>query len=123
MLVEGGSSTGPRETAAAPTGPRAFLLDLHGRLRDLTDPAEILHASCRMLGEHLGAGRVHYVEFHDDARRFKIEHAWRTADMPALIGQGDTAAFGREFFAALEATHAMMHIPAMTWNACRPAAV
>jgi len=108
MFVEGGSPTVRPKTADAPPGPRAFLLDLHGRLRDLTDPAEILHASCRMLGEHLGAGRVHYVEFHDDACRFKIEHAWRTADMPALVGQGDTAAFGREFFAALEAGQAVV---------------
>lgn len=52
---------------AASEARQAFLVRLGDTLRALTDPVAIQSAAVRLLGEHLGASRVHYREIVGDA--------------------------------------------------------
>ena len=62
-------TTERRESAAAllAGAERAvFRATLADTLRPLTDPADVQGAAARVLGDHLGASRVHYAEFEAD---------------------------------------------------------
>ena len=52
----------------------AFLLRLNDALRPLSDPAEVLEAAARMLGEHLDVARVGYADLQGDAPLIRREH-------------------------------------------------
>ena len=43
-----------------------FMLRLDACLRDISDPSEIPHAVCHLLGEQLSANYVYFAEFEDD---------------------------------------------------------
>ncbi|MEW4568287.1 PAS domain-containing protein [Tautonia sp. JC769] len=51
---------------------QAFLLRLSDALRPVTDPAEAKQTACRVLGEHLGADRVHYSEVTPDGETLVV---------------------------------------------------
>ncbi|HEX9952707.1 MAG TPA: PAS domain S-box protein, partial [Rubricoccaceae bacterium] len=53
--------------AHAEAGRSALRAALADALRPLSDPGEVKSAATRLLGEHLGASRVHYGEVEDDA--------------------------------------------------------
>ncbi|OYW70276.1 MAG: hypothetical protein B7Z37_31260 [Verrucomicrobia bacterium 12-59-8] len=50
----------------------AFLLKLSDVLRDEGDPAKVQLLAARVLGQHLGAGRVGYAETHEDGKSVAI---------------------------------------------------
>ena len=52
--------------------PQAFLLELSDALRPLDDPAKIRLMAARLLGRHLGASRVAYVDDVGDGERHEV---------------------------------------------------
>ena len=63
----------------------AFLLQLNDALRPLRDPAAVQETAARLLGEHLGAGRVGYAEI--DGQRYAIRSEY-THGVPRLPDAG-----------------------------------
>ncbi|HYF60269.1 MAG TPA: ATP-binding protein [Burkholderiaceae bacterium] len=49
-----------------------FLLGLHDQMRLCTDPAELAHRACRLLGERLGGVRVGFAELDDGGRTLVV---------------------------------------------------
>jgi PAS domain S-box-containing protein len=78
---------------------KTFLLKLSDALRPLRDPAEIELAASRVLGEHLGANRVHYTDIVDEEEGV-IERDWVNG-LLSLAGRHPLAAYGPEVVAAL----------------------
>ena len=78
-----------RETEAR----QAFLLKLSDALRFLADAAEIRAAGCRLLGEHLGASRVYYVEYEPKEDCGVVADDYLVAGLPSLAGRYPFAAF------------------------------
>ncbi|MCR5880933.1 PAS domain-containing sensor histidine kinase [Phenylobacterium sp. J367] len=85
-----------RETTEAVLAKQraAFLLELEGVLRPLTEPREVIAAAQRALGEHLGANRVGYGDVAEDERFFTTEHNWTDGTVEHHSGLHDLAAFG-----------------------------
>lgn len=71
---------------------QAFLLRLGDALRLLSDPIAIQEAAARLLGQHLGADRVHYAEVVDDVLQVRGDHGARGA---AIAGSFPIGVFGR----------------------------
>ena len=69
----------------------AFLLQLNDALRPLRDPTAVQETAARLLGEHLGAGRVGYAEI--DGRRYVIRGEY-THGPPPHPGRGLGVTFG-----------------------------
>src|SRR5688572_4467039 len=76
----------------------AFLLRLNDALRPLRDPAAVQETAARLLGEHLGAGRVGYVEIDGQEYVIRCEY---THGVPSIAGRGS----GVTFSAALHDAH------------------
>ena len=76
----------------------AFLLRLNDTLRPLRDPAAVQETAARLLGEHLGAGRVGYVEIDGQEYVIRCEY---THGVPSIAGRGS----GVTFSAALHDAH------------------
>ena len=72
---------------------QAFLLKLSDTLRPLADPAEIQDAATRVLGEHLGANRVAYVQVTDD--EYIIEQDY-VDGVPSMAGRFRVNSFGTD---------------------------
>ncbi len=83
----------------------AYRVSLTDALRPLSDPFDIQGAAARVLGEHLGASRVHYAEMEDDDEHCVVvqDYArgvpegtgrYRVADFAALF---DIVRAGRTF--------------------------
>jgi PAS domain S-box-containing protein len=92
-----------RETTASVLAERraAFLLELEGRLRPLTEPRAVIAAAQQALGEHLGANRVGYGDVAEDERFFTTEHNWTDGTVEHHSGLHDLAAFGPPVLAAM----------------------
>jgi PAS domain S-box-containing protein len=71
----------------------AFLLDFGDKARRLTDPAEVLRTSIRMLGEHFAAARVGWAEVEADGLTIDVAHDW-TDGVDSVAGRHPLAAFG-----------------------------
>jgi PAS domain S-box-containing protein len=81
------------ETAARAERRQAFLLDLSDRLRDLTDPEEIMADVESALGALLNADRVGYGEVDQAAGIVSMSRDW-TAGVASAQGQFSLNAFG-----------------------------
>ncbi|RZJ96824.1 MAG: PAS domain S-box protein, partial [Brevundimonas sp.] len=88
------------ETAARAERRQAFLLDLSDRLRDLTDPEEIMADVESALGALLDADRVGYGEVDQAAGVVSMSRDW-TAGVASAQGQFSLNAFGEGLIADL----------------------
>src|SRR5687768_6548563 len=70
-----------------------FLVTLNERLRPLRDPVEIQSVVLQLIGEHLQASRVHYVQIYGD--EFVIRRSSETAEAPPFPDRGPVAFFGQ----------------------------
>ena len=74
----------------------AFLLRLSDAVRPLQDPVAIQGTATRLLGEHLGAGRVLCAEFRvEDGREYvAVERDYHAPDVPSAAGRYPSELFG-----------------------------
>jgi PAS domain S-box-containing protein len=87
------------EAAARESEQRqAFLLKLSDALRPLRDAAEIQGMACRVLGEHLHANRVCYVEVTPTESIVEQDY---TSGVGSLVGRWKNADFGKAMLEAL----------------------
>ena len=77
----------------------AFLLRLDDALRPLNDPGDVQEIAARLLGQRLGASRVGYADFADDAY---IVHRGYARGVPPLGGERLTFSIGDHLRAALQ---------------------
>ncbi len=82
---------------------QAFLLALGDRLRDLTDPREVMQAAAGLLGRHLSADRAGYAEVEDAGEFFTVERDWCAPGMPSLAGRHRLDDFGPALIAEFRA--------------------
>lgn len=83
---------------------QSFLLELGDRLRAIQGAEEIKRTAARLLGEHLGAGRVGYGEIDADERRVTVESDWSSGTMASLAGETrELDVFGSAIIAQLRA--------------------
>jgi PAS domain S-box-containing protein len=81
----------------------AFLASISDRLRDVSDAGGIVETAARMLGAHLGVGRVGFGEIDDSGATVIVEHEWTDGAMPSLAGPFALAGFGSAALARLHA--------------------
>ncbi len=79
----------------------AFHLELEGRLRQLSDPFEVVAAAEEALGRHLGASRVGYGVMDDTARFLMTERNWTDGTVAHQAGTHDLMTFGPEVLETL----------------------
>jgi signal transduction histidine kinase len=84
-----------------------FLFELSDRLRDLSDPVEIMYAAAEALGTHLRAGRVGYSEIDDSGEFFIVRRDWTDGHMPSVEGTHRLNDFGPTIAAELRAGRAV----------------
>jgi PAS domain S-box-containing protein len=65
----------------------AFMVRLADALGGLADPVEIQDAATRILGQHLGADRVHYAEVNGDEVLVRRDHT--SKGTPSIVGVHD----------------------------------
>jgi len=82
---------------------QAFRLRLEQRLRDQTDPTEILLLAAELLGQELGVGRVGYGSIDARDETLIIERDWTDNRIPTAVGRHPLAEFGAESLATLKA--------------------
>ena len=80
---------------------RAFLLALGDLTRSLSDPAEIVEATTRVLGEHLGANRVTYAEIDEALGSATTRGGWSDGTVEHLPEVVRLADFGERLIARL----------------------
>jgi diguanylate cyclase (GGDEF)-like protein/PAS domain S-box-containing protein len=64
-----------------------FQLELTDRLRELSDPGEIMEQASALLGQHLGLSRVGYVEVDNDGNTITINRNWTNGEVSPLSGE------------------------------------
>ncbi|MBP2296518.1 PAS domain S-box protein [Azospirillum rugosum] len=79
----------------------AFHLELESRLRQLSDPAEVVAVAEEALGRHLGASRVGYGVMDETARYFTTSGNWTDGTVAHSAGTHDLAGFGPDVLATL----------------------
>ncbi len=72
----------------------AFLGGLSERVRDVSDPREVIRVATDMLGRHLGAGRVGFGELDDSDEHVTVAAEWTDGVMPSFAGRYRLDAFG-----------------------------
>ena len=72
-----------------------FLARLDEAARTLANPDEIVAASARLLGEHLGADRCAYAQVEDDEDHFLLTGDY-TRGVPSIVGRFAMSQFGAE---------------------------
>ena len=83
------------EAAVRASEQRFRLLDAVGEAtRPLTDPAAVLAATTRLLGEHLGVTRCAYADVEADNDAFTIRDDWRLPGVPTTAGRYSLDLFG-----------------------------
>jgi PAS domain S-box-containing protein len=70
-----------------------FLADLGAATQGLTESAEVMQTSARMLAEHLDVDRCAYAPVESE-RVFNITGNYLRGDVPSIVGDWDVAAFG-----------------------------
>lgn len=66
---------------------QAFLLALSDAVSLLTDAAEIRDVACRLLGEHLNASRVYYIDYETEVGYGLVGHDYAAPGLPSLAGR------------------------------------
>jgi PAS domain S-box len=79
---------------------QAFMLELSDALRPVLDPFEVQNVAARMLGEYLGANRVHYAE---TAEGSVVIHQGYCNGLPPMVGVFRTEDFGKHLQTAYRA--------------------
>lgn len=79
-----------------------FMNRLEDTLRGLSEPLDIIQASQRLLGQHLGANRVGYGSVDSTERYFTTEKNWTDGRIESFNGTHDLAAFGPDIHSALK---------------------
>jgi PAS domain S-box-containing protein len=82
---------------------QAFRLRLEQRLRDQTEPTEILSLAAEALGEELGVGRVGYGSVDASDEYLLIERDWTDNRIPSAVGRHRLDGFGAQSLATLKA--------------------
>lgn len=82
---------------------KAFLLKLSDTLQPLTDATAIKAQATRLLGKHLGASRVFYVEVEPDEERLSVEADYTVDGMPSLAGNYRLSDYGANLAAEYRA--------------------
>lgn len=83
---------------------QAFLLDLGDRLRNFSDPVEVMRVAAAAVGDHLKVGRVGYGEIDAAQTRMSVEQDWTDGTMASLSGERrDLDCFGPSVMARLRA--------------------
>jgi PAS domain S-box-containing protein len=82
-----------------------FWVDLSSRIRSLADAREIMTATAEMLGPHLGASRVGYVEIGSTGEFMSVERDWTNADTLTFAGRYRLDDFGPQIISELKAGH------------------
>ena len=72
-----------------------FLIRLDDEVRTLVEPAEIVSASARLLGEHMGVDRCAYAQVEADEDHFLLTGDY-TRDVPSIVGRFAMSQFGAE---------------------------
>ncbi len=94
------------DAAAREERRQTFLLALSDRLRDLSDPEEIMAEVEASLGDLLGADRVGYGEVDQEAGVVSMSRDW-TAGVVSARGQFDLTVFGEGLIHDLAAGHSI----------------
>lgn len=79
-----------------------FLVKLEDALRPLTEPADIMATSTRLLGEHLDADRCAYADVEADADTFNLIGDFNR-DVPSIVGRYKFTDFGEEVLRLMRA--------------------
>jgi PAS domain S-box-containing protein len=74
---------------------RALLVELDDRVRDLQSADAILTVAVEMLGEQMGADRVHWAVVHPEQNSFDVRHEWTRPGTPGLLGDHRLSDFGQ----------------------------
>ena len=74
-----------------------FLLALTERLQGLSDPAAMMDAATRALGEHLGVAQVGYGEVDDASEHVSVSRDWNDGRIASVVGRWWMRAFGADF--------------------------
>src|SRR2546423_994831 len=80
-----------------------LLLDVGERLRDLSDPPEVMAVAAEILGRYLGAGCAGYAENDATGEFFEIERDWTDGTMPSCAGRYSLDDFGHPLVRELRA--------------------
>jgi PAS domain S-box-containing protein len=83
--------------APAPDGSerrQAFVLRLSDAIRPLRDPVRVQAEAMRVLGEHLGASRVHYAEVDDDENTIHIRASYHASGVASIVGVHSLDTYG-----------------------------
>ena len=94
-----------RPTGCSPSSVSSFLVDLKGRLRSLYDPREVMATAAEMLGQHLRASRVGYVEIDPTGETMVAERDWTAHGILSFAGRYRLADFGLPVINELKAGH------------------
>lgn len=86
----------------------SYLSALSAALGQLTDPAEVRDAAARMLGEYLGASRVHYAEISPDGRYSIVESGYTADGVPPVASAFLLEDFGTEIIDRLRANEVIV---------------
>jgi PAS domain S-box-containing protein len=73
----------------------AFLDRLREETQSLTNPAEVMVVSARLLGEHLDAAVCAYADMEPDQDAFTIRGDWTAPGAPSIVGPYSLAGFGK----------------------------
>jgi PAS domain S-box-containing protein len=84
-----------------------FLSELALSTRGLTDSAQIMDTTCRMLGEHMKASRCAYADVDEDGDRFRIVHDY-AVDCASTVGDYMLSRFGTKGVAELKAARPLV---------------
>jgi PAS domain S-box-containing protein len=91
-----------------------FRLSLEERLRDLTEPSDIMTAAAATVGGWLGAARAGYGEAEDDGAHVIVEREWVNGDARPLNGRYRLEDYGSELLPAARAGQAIRIEDALT---------
>ncbi|MGK2909036.1 MAG: GAF domain-containing protein [Sphingobium sp.] len=80
---------------------QAFRIALDKRLRDLTDPTEVIAATTEALGRHLGADQVGYAEVEPGGETVLIDREWNHGAIMSNAKRHRLDDFGPAFIADL----------------------
>lgn len=81
---------------------QAFHLALEERLKNISDPLEVMAAATRTLGQALGIARVGYASIDEDQQHVLVERDWTDGRIASLAGRYRMEEFGAEMVAGLK---------------------
>ncbi|RYE54682.1 MAG: PAS domain S-box protein, partial [Rhizobiaceae bacterium] len=79
----------------------SFKLALEGRLRELSDPVQIMSAAAEALGTQLGISRVGYGEIDEAVQDVIVERDWVDGRLPSVAGRYRMDDFGPEIISVM----------------------